>query len=232
MSRTALASSTRHGRVLDAAASLFARWGYDKTSVEDIAREAGISKGAVYLEFANKDALLKTVLYREFARYSADWLRRFEEDPGEWSFSQMCRHSIEAVNANPFVKAVMTGDSRMLGQSILGDHDLIRRKMSARTGLFARMQELGVLREDIPAAVVAQLLGSIDRALIEEAAVFPKQDRISFEEMIRGLGLLLDRGLAPAKGRGNRKAARALIVEVMETMRASLERETPVTGES
>lgn len=226
MSKPTAISSPRYERVLEAAGRLFGRWGYDKTSVGDIACEAGISKGAVYLEFPNKDALLKAVLYREFARYAADWLRRFQEDPGEWSFSQMCRHSIEAVNANPFVKAVVTSDSRLLGQAIFEDHDLIRRKMSARTELFARMQELGVLRDDIPAAVVAQLLGAIDRALIEEATVFPKEDRVPFEEMVRGIGLLLDRGLAPAKGRGDRKAARALIVAVSEAMCATLDGET------
>jgi TetR/AcrR family acrAB operon transcriptional repressor len=226
MSGRTATSSTRYERVLEAAGRLFARWGYDKTSVEDIAREAGISKGAVYLEFPNKDALLKAVLYREFARYSADWLLRFQEDTEEWSFSQMCRHSIEAVNANPFVKAVMTSDSRMLGQAIFEDHDLIRWKMAARTDLFVRMQELGVLRDDIPAAVVAQLLGAIDRTLIGEATIFPKEDRVPFEEMVRGIGLLLDRGLAPDKGRGNRKAARALIVEISEAMCTTLEGET------
>jgi AcrR family transcriptional regulator len=39
--------SDRFERVVDAAARLFARWGFDKTSVDEIAREAGISKGAV-----------------------------------------------------------------------------------------------------------------------------------------------------------------------------------------
>ena len=50
---TALQSSNRRQRLLDAAGSLFSRWGFDKTSMDDIARETGISKGAVYLEFPN-----------------------------------------------------------------------------------------------------------------------------------------------------------------------------------
>jgi ABC-type glutathione transport system ATPase component len=57
----------RRERLLESAASLFSRWGFDKTSVDDIAREAGISKGAVYLEFPNKDALFKAVMHWEFA---------------------------------------------------------------------------------------------------------------------------------------------------------------------
>lgn len=44
----------RRGRLLDATARLVARYGYDKTSVEEIAREAGVSKGAVYLHWPSK----------------------------------------------------------------------------------------------------------------------------------------------------------------------------------
>jgi AcrR family transcriptional regulator len=43
--------------------------------VDDIARKAGASKGGVYLEFSNKDALFKAVIFRELGRYTEDWLR-------------------------------------------------------------------------------------------------------------------------------------------------------------
>jgi AcrR family transcriptional regulator len=44
-------------RLLDAAADIFGRQGYFVTSVEDVAEEAGFSKGAVYSNFENKDEL-------------------------------------------------------------------------------------------------------------------------------------------------------------------------------
>ncbi|MCB0031981.1 MAG: helix-turn-helix transcriptional regulator, partial [Anaerolineales bacterium] len=37
----------RETRILQAAAQLFAHYGFDKTTVSDIAREAGVSKGAI-----------------------------------------------------------------------------------------------------------------------------------------------------------------------------------------
>ena len=49
----------REERILEATARLIVRYGYDKTSVSDIAKEAGISKGAVYLHFDSKDSLLQ-----------------------------------------------------------------------------------------------------------------------------------------------------------------------------
>ena len=47
----------RQERILEAAAKLMAHYGYDKTTVSDIAEEAGISKGAVYLHYKGKEEL-------------------------------------------------------------------------------------------------------------------------------------------------------------------------------
>ena len=44
------------------ATRLFATKGYDGTSVDDVLREAGISRGALYHHFAGKDALFEAVL--------------------------------------------------------------------------------------------------------------------------------------------------------------------------
>ena len=44
------------------ATRLFATNGYDGTSVDDVLREAGISRGALYHHFAGKDALFEAVL--------------------------------------------------------------------------------------------------------------------------------------------------------------------------
>jgi AcrR family transcriptional regulator len=46
---------SRRQRILDAAGKLFERYGFGKTTVADIAREAGIGKGSVYLEFPGKE---------------------------------------------------------------------------------------------------------------------------------------------------------------------------------
>lgn len=48
----------RHEQILDAAGKLFASKGFDKTSVDEIAKEAGLSKGAVYWYFASKEKIL------------------------------------------------------------------------------------------------------------------------------------------------------------------------------
>lgn len=48
----------RREQILDAAGQLFANKGFDKTSVDEIAREAGLSKGAIYWYFPSKEQIL------------------------------------------------------------------------------------------------------------------------------------------------------------------------------
>ncbi|MDX6671084.1 MAG: hypothetical protein QOI91_1447 [Solirubrobacteraceae bacterium] len=50
--------------LLDAAARLFARRGYHGASVEEIAAEAGLTKGAVYYNFDGKEGLFLALLDR------------------------------------------------------------------------------------------------------------------------------------------------------------------------
>jgi AcrR family transcriptional regulator len=63
--RKKLLSEWRHREVLQAARRLFARLGYSATNVEDIAREAGMAKGTVYLYFKSKEEVFAGVLARD-----------------------------------------------------------------------------------------------------------------------------------------------------------------------
>lgn len=53
---------TRENQLLAIARALFARHGYDRTSLRDIAEEAKITKAALYYYFPNKDALFERVV--------------------------------------------------------------------------------------------------------------------------------------------------------------------------
>ncbi|MBN2068793.1 MAG: TetR/AcrR family transcriptional regulator [Opitutales bacterium] len=54
-----------------AAEKLFAAKGYDNTSVNDIAREAGYAAGTLYLYFSNKDELLVSLLESKLGEFEA-----------------------------------------------------------------------------------------------------------------------------------------------------------------
>jgi len=55
-------SDARQLAVLDAAIGVFARYGFRKTSMDEVARAAGVSRQGLYLQFANKEELFRKAL--------------------------------------------------------------------------------------------------------------------------------------------------------------------------
>lgn len=55
-------SEEKAQQILDAAASLFIREGFENVSMEQIAREAGVAKQTVYSHYANKEALFTAAI--------------------------------------------------------------------------------------------------------------------------------------------------------------------------
>ena len=55
-------SDTRQSALLEAAVGVFARYGFRKTSMEEVARAAGVSRQGLYLQFANKEELFRKAL--------------------------------------------------------------------------------------------------------------------------------------------------------------------------
>ena len=63
---------THEERITDAALRCMARWGVGKTTLEDIAREAGLSRATVYRVFpGGKDGLMEAVAHSECRRFFA-----------------------------------------------------------------------------------------------------------------------------------------------------------------
>ncbi|WP_164006964.1 TetR/AcrR family transcriptional regulator [Pyxidicoccus trucidator] len=54
--------------ILNAAGEVFARFGFKKASVEDIARRAGVGKGSIYLHFESKEALFEVCVRQTHAQ--------------------------------------------------------------------------------------------------------------------------------------------------------------------
>jgi len=72
----------RPDELLDAALELFVEQGYAHTSVAQIARTAGVSKGAVYLYFPSKQAILEGLVQRALHPVSLAALSEMPREPG------------------------------------------------------------------------------------------------------------------------------------------------------
>jgi len=61
-------SEERKNQILEAAITVFARLGFQQTRMDDIAQEVGLSKGALYLYYKSKDAIIAALLKYFFAQ--------------------------------------------------------------------------------------------------------------------------------------------------------------------
>jgi TetR/AcrR family acrAB operon transcriptional repressor len=107
-----------HHRILDAAEQLFQRQGVSRTSLNHIATEAGVTRGAIYWHFRNKadlyDAMIRRVLDPEEARQAGmlaqsdplsfirnlavEFLQRLARDPQYQRVLEIAWHKCEYVD--------------------------------------------------------------------------------------------------------------------------------------
>ncbi|PLU09205.1 TetR/AcrR family transcriptional regulator [Sinorhizobium medicae] len=80
MPRVKKSPDVRTNELIDCAQRLFFEQGYENTTVNDVIREANVSKGAFYHYFVSKEALLEAVASR-MAHQSLKELQALFEDP-------------------------------------------------------------------------------------------------------------------------------------------------------
>ena len=81
MRRTKEDAALTRETVLDAALAVFSRQGYAATTLDHIAQEAGVTRGAIYWHFGGKAELYNTLLEERFARAFAGMAKLLAE-PG------------------------------------------------------------------------------------------------------------------------------------------------------
>jgi AcrR family transcriptional regulator len=151
-----------------AAARAFARYGFKKASVDDIAKSAGVAKGTVYLATPSKKELFYEVLLREIHEWNAETDRLVDpRTPADELLVVMARTSLEALEHRPLVKGLL-----------LGEYDHMLPDLRARLGELraigiggiARVLNLGMrqgrFRSDLDVDEVASLLLDLQTATL------------------------------------------------------------------
>jgi AcrR family transcriptional regulator len=224
-------AARREARLLDAAARLFAHFGFDKTSIDEIARQAGVSKGAVYLHWPSKDALFEAILIREGLRIQDVIRERIDNDPAGGTLAAIYRHSILAVQSSPLMVAVLTFDARVLG-------DYMRRQdpsINARRFVYAeefvnRMQAAGLMRAELDPGVTAYVMGVLSFGLVGIRQLAPQIPGPSLERLADALADLVDRGLATHTNEDSNAGKQAYRTLVEETTSLYIDQSEAASG--
>lgn len=214
----------REQRILDAAVRLISHYGYDKTTVSDIASEAAISKGAIYLHFTSKEELFEALLLREMSRYSETWLELVEADPEGGTMAGVYKNTLYAMNSSPFLAGIFKQDRRMLGGYVRKEGNLFQRMSGGnmRSEFLKMMQDAGAIRQDVDPKIIAHIMNMLSVALVSMDEVMLSDEIPPMEATIEAIADLMHRGLTPPDG-GNSEAGKAVIRQIIEASRQQLQ---------
>jgi AcrR family transcriptional regulator len=178
--------------LLDAAVGVFNARGYDGTSMEDLARAAGITKSSIYHHVKGKEALLGMALDTALgALFDALDETASTEGPARDRLEHVLRRSVEVLDAElPSVTLLL----RVRGNTPTEVAALERRREFDRrvTDLVAQAVAEGDVRADLDPALVTRLLFGTVNSLVEW---YRPGHGASAEEVADGLVALLFEGL-------------------------------------
>lgn len=212
----------RGQRILEAAAELIIHYGYDKTTMGDIANAAGISRSTLYNYWKNKDDIVDAVIWDNVWRYADEWISRIEASEDGGTFMGMYRSILETLPNYPFIAILMKRDQKVLGAYAKQNKAIFSQRFSINTVLVERMQEVGAVRKDIDPQIAAYIMGMMSYGLVAMDDIIPPEEQPPMEAVIDGIGTILDRALTPADG-GNSEAGKAIIKAIMQTTRTRID---------
>src|SRR5262249_43302068 len=195
-------------QMLAAAIDCFARHGYQGTSIARIAREAGVTKGALYYHFRDKEDLLFAAVTERVGEFERKVLR--EVGPSRDALTTL-RRVVDAC----FFHATVSNHRRFIITLMVEALDTnprlsaeVRRRLGGMRSFLAevvrRGQDEGTLRADVdPAAAAAMIAGGIMGAEIQH---YQDPDEIDLRAVLDTLVEQLAGWLAPSR-RGAKPAA-------------------------
>jgi TetR/AcrR family acrAB operon transcriptional repressor len=215
----------RRQQILDAAAAVIIRLGYDKTTMSDIAEEAGTSRRTVYLYFQGKEELFEALLYREYMQYAQTWLEHIEADPRGGSLGGFYRAQFYAVKSRPLIAAMLRRDRRVIGNYLRKRDNLFARMVSRvnTVGFFQALQAAGAVRQDVDAAVILHIVEMLSYGQLTIGDFKPLEQFPPDDAVMEALADMMDRALRPEDG-GNSEAGKAIVRQITAAARAQLER--------
>lgn len=200
-------NNDKYHRILEAAVKIFAEQGFFQSTISQIAKEAGVADGTIYLYFKNKDDILV-----HFFSYKAKQIfNRFREDVDRADNAIDKLRSLVRRHLDEFQR---DRDMAVVYQvEIHQSRRLIEEQIKAMSKLYLniiteiveRGQEEGCLRKDLYVSLVKRfILGAIDEVINTWLHAGSQYDLSSMAEPLVDLFI---RGIGIAGGGSNRISA-------------------------
>ncbi len=184
------------GEILAAARRRYARFGPRKTTMEEVARDAGCSRATLYAHFPGKHALYKGLLEEETRTILAGLEAAVASDlPVPEKLGRIVAATVESYAGRPVLRDALSGDAEMtldrVARPAIAAHE--RRVIE----LLERVLHQGVLAGDFRALDVgatAQLMYQLGRVLVLREVSGDAE--LPLERILRVMNDVIARGIA------------------------------------
>ena len=176
---------TRAQRILDAASTTILRWGYQKTTLDDIARQAGVAKGTIYLHWKTREELFTALLKRERVELTEDLKQRIAADPAGATLRGILKHSALALMKRPLLKAVLLRDMEVLGKLAQSEYSsaAYTERLEGFKTYLELLREHDLVRTDLSLRAQVYMLSAIFAGFFLVAPLMPEEFTLSDEEL-------------------------------------------------
>ncbi|NES68337.1 MAG: TetR/AcrR family transcriptional regulator, partial [Okeania sp. SIO2D1] len=188
---------------LQAAQKLFAKSGYDGTTIRDLAKKAGVAEGTLFRHFSNKKAILIELATEGWVEILTDLLTELSEMSSYKAVAQVMRRRMLNISRNAdmmkvcFLEAQFHPELRDKIQS-----EVIEKMTDVAEAFFATAMERGVYRQMNPKLVARVFLGMFAIAGFSQKTLLePDASPQAMQEMAEGLAdIFLNGVLASEEG--------------------------------
>jgi AcrR family transcriptional regulator len=172
-------------RILHAASTLILRYGYHKISIEDIAREAGVGRGTLYLHWKTRESLFAALFLREKVAMAEDIKQCLARDPAGATLRGLLKYAALALMNRPLLKAALMRDTEVFGKLVQREQssDLTAEALAGFTAYLEAQREQGLVRKDLSLQTLVSIFGSIFLGFFLAAPLLPAAFTPSDEEL-------------------------------------------------
>ncbi len=213
----------RQERILDAATTLLIRWGYRKTTIDDVAREAGVGKGTIYLHWKDKTELFQAAIWRASVQVTEEAKALIAADPQGGLIHRFWTHGMMAILRNPLLAKVMQGNSDIF-QGFIGTlpQATVIQAQESFSKHFSQLQQAGLVRRDISVAIAYHIFGVLKLGLIHMAEFSDQADTPPYEDLTEAMSDLIRRWLEPEHLPADSTMGKAIINDWMDQVHSNL----------
>ena len=160
-------SEFRRAKIVDAARSIFARKGFARGIMDEIAKEAGIAKGTIYLYFRSKKEIYKAVMDRDMEFLNKITLERMDAAVNlEGKIRAFTLTRLENGEARKEFFRIMDSESGNFGLTRSQYRDWLRLPVLRLASAIEDASQRGEIRR-VPSEKLAWIIADITRGTIQ-----------------------------------------------------------------